>query len=564
VALVVFVAMVALLVPPKPASAAPTVGEWSELADWQFIPIHAYVDEFGRVVTYGSTRPNEGTFDLDIWTPGRGFGADTHVTIPNTLSTNVFCSISVADPLSRKVRILGGQTYNGRFNDFAASVEGDNLVEEDPLQEGRWYPTATTLADGRILLQGGIPDNFDSRDNPIRVAEIFQDDTGWRTLEGTRNPGVWATENYGWWYPKSHVTPAGRVWNLAWDQMYYLDPDDNGGAGSITQLGEFPTGNRGATSSSVMFDTGLVLQVGGGERGSDDTRYVGSTQATVIDLNFDPPVLTQVADMNYGRHWASATVLPDGRVMVIGGSETNNENVGVAFAPEVWDPATDTWTVLAQNATPRLYHSTAMLMPDGRIFTGGGGAPGPQDNLNAEIFSPPYLFAPDGSRADQPTISGAPARLDHGDEFSFSTDRTLDQVTMIRMNNATHSMNSQIFQDLPFTQLGGTVLTSAPASANVATPGLYMLFGLSEGVPSSASMIWLEPGTAPPPTLTGDVNCDGSVDDTDARFVTEYVAGLREPVDRCSLAADALNTAVADLNGDGRVDVLDALLISQL
>lgn len=563
-ALLAVVALLGFAAPSQPASAAPTSGEWSELAPWDFIPIHAFVDEYGRIITYGSTRPDEGTFDLDIWTPRRGFGADAHVSVPNTLNTNLFCSISVTDPLSRKVRILGGQTNQSRFNDFAATFDGTDLTEAEMLEEGRWYPTATALPDGRILLQGGIPNGFDSRDNPIQVAEIFEAGSGWRTLEGTRNPGVWATENYGWWYPKSHVTPAGRIWNMAWDEMYYIDPDDNDGDASVTRLGQFPTGNHGSTSASVMFHTGLVLQVGGGERGSDDTRFPGSKQATVIDLNVDPPQLTQVSDMNFGRHWADALVLPDGRVLVAGGSETNNENVGVAFAPEIWDPATDSWTVLAANATPRLYHSTSLLMPDGRIFTGGGGAPGPQDNLDAEIFSPPYLFAPDGSRAEQPALGGIPDRLDHGDNFSFQADRPLGRVTMIRMQNSTHSLNSQIFQELSFTQIGGNVTTSAPGSANVTPPGLYMLFGLSEdGVPSEAAMIWLEPGTAPEPTLVADVNCDGVVDNTDAQFITEYVAGIRDGIDYCSQGLGTLNILVADANGDGTVNIVDALVIAQ-
>ncbi|MEM8923482.1 MAG: galactose oxidase-like domain-containing protein [Actinomycetota bacterium] len=466
------------------------VGAWSEVAEWNFIPIHAHVNEDGKLVTYGGTRAGgQGGKEYDIWDPAKGLGVDAHTTLDNSLGTNVFCAIGISDPGGRGSLVLGGTAGNDR-NTFTARLTGTELETFDPMLNPRWYGTATTLADGRIVMQGGIPSGWNAgRDRPIRVAEIYEPGTGWRNLEGTRDAGVWATPNYGWWYPKAHLAPNGKIWNLAWDQMYYIDPE---GDGAIERLGTLPTDNRGATSASVMYDTGLLLQVGGGERGSNDTRFPGSAKATIIDLNQDPPVLRPTNDMNIGRHWADAVVLPDGKVLVVGGSTVNNEDDGVAYAPEIWDPATEEWTLLAPGAVPRLYHSSAALLPDGSVFAGGGGAPGPYTNLNAEVFYPPYLFDADGSRAARPKLRQTPERVEYGDNFKARTSGPVARVTLIKAPNATHSMSNQIFQELTFTQSGKTLRIDAPSRAEVATPGLYMLHVIDgDGVPSEARMIWL-------------------------------------------------------------------------
>jgi len=78
--------------------------------------------------------------------------------------------------------------------------------------------------------------------------------------------------------------------------------------------------------------------------------------------------------------------------------------------PEAWDPATGRFTIYAAASTPRGYRSTALLLPDGRVWTGGGACGvGCAQNLTAEVFRPPYLFAPDGQLAPRPTIRSAPS-----------------------------------------------------------------------------------------------------------------------------------------------------------
>ena len=467
-------------------AAEPTIhGQWSDVIDWSFIPIHASVDGDGNVVTYGGRR-NQDKLLIDVWDPSDGLGEDAHVTVAHDLGSNLFCSFAVSDPNASGTVILGGTVTESRgLPNFVARYRSGELADFPSMNNPRWYGTGTTLPDGRILMQGGIPVEGQS-DNPIVTAEVYSPEDGWVDLTGTTPSGVW--EGRGWSYPKSFVTPAGQVWNMAEREMFYLDPD---GAGGVDRIGRFPTWlNTGEASSAVNYAPGKVL-------------IIGFDRASIIDLNYEPPRLIEAAPMNSERYWANAVVLPDGRVLVTGGSGSPNQEIDVAYAPEIWDPATNTWTLLAESQVPRLYHSTALLMPDGRVFTGGGGAPGPTDQYNAEVFSPPYLFDADGDQAPQPSFDGSPASLEYGERFTATSDQAVDRVTMMRVGNNTHSMNTQNFLELPFAQVGNQLTIDAPSIATFATPGDYMLFALNaDGVPSQAQMVHISgEGETPPPAL---------------------------------------------------------------
>ena len=528
------VALVATTLLAPAAGAIPdgdeTDGGWSEVGDWPLVAIHAAVLDDGKVLSYTGTND---TLLIDVWDPALGLGSEAHTTSNNPLGTNLFCSFSIDDPTGDGKLLVGGETAGGQAPNFVARFQDGALSNAESMNEPRWYPTVTTLWDGRLLAQGGTPGNFDDRFDPTTVAEIYSPGQGWQTLEGTRDPGVWDTENYGWWYPKSHVTPAGKIWNLAWDRMYYIDPE---GSGSVDEIGTFTGLNRGGSATSVMYDTGRVLQVGGGERGSDDTRFAGSRDATIFDLNYDPPLVIPAAPMNFGRHWADAVVLPDGRVLVSGGSAVNNTLDGVAYAPEIWDPVANTWTVVAANTTPRLYHSTTLLLPDATILTAGGGKAGPVDNFNGEIYYPPYLYESFGlvsREASRPWFESVPDTITYGQPFSVTARAEgrggdIQRVTLIKQSNSTHSMNTQIFQELTFTRSGDQLAIDAPDFATVATPGDYLLFVLDgAGVPSVARTVRLQGvGLTPPDPLDPPGTEGGTITGTVTRDNAGPVAGV--------------------------------------
>ena len=115
--------------------------------------------------------------------------------------------------------------------------------------------------------------------------------------------------------------------------------------------------------------------------------------------------------------------MADGRVFVSGGSAVNNAATGVAYTSEIFDPATSSWSTGPTATRMRLYHSTSLLLPDATVITMGGGTPGPETNLNAEIYYPPYLFDGDGNPAARPTIAFATTAADPGTTLAIEIAR---------------------------------------------------------------------------------------------------------------------------------------------
>src|SRR5437870_8208170 len=132
--------------------------------------------------------------------------------------------------------------------------------------------------------------------------------------------------------------------------------------------------------------------------------------------------------MAYGRKLHNATLLPDGKVLVTGGTQgledPNTNSSNPAYACEMWDPATGTWKTMASLTVFRGYHSIAALLPDGRVLSAGGEFGG----ASAEVYSPPYLFT--GSR---PTITWAPTSIAYGQAFFVGAPdaERISRVTVI-------------------------------------------------------------------------------------------------------------------------------------
>src|SRR5262249_10333236 len=143
---------------------------------------------------------------------------------------------------------------------------------------------------------------------------------------------------------------------------------------------------------------------------------------------------------------------------------------------ELWNPTTKTWTTMASEARAREYHSTAMLLPDGRVLVAGSGHnfANSYADYSAEIYSPAYLF-----KGARPTITSSPGTLAYGSSFFVGTPdgASIASVSLIRNGAVTHSFNTdQQFIPLSFTQTAGGLTVQAPPDANTAPPGYYMLY----------------------------------------------------------------------------------------
>jgi galactose oxidase-like protein len=459
---------------------------------WPIIPIHVALLPGGSVLSYGTNQQGQqgAQFVYDVWNPKLGNGTNAHTILPNRTSTDIFCGaasllgsgFTSGSNGSGNVLITGGDlTVNGRrnFSNDKVNIFNPNnttLTASGGMNHPRWYPSITTLRNGDKLVLGGQFSPGVGEPTPeVRPATS---PNSWRLLSGI---SISDNSTY-WYYPRGFVGFDGAVYVLQHQngKIYRLT---TAGAGTKQDtLVQMVPGE--IFYPSVMFSPFKVLTVRANHR------------VQVVDISRSPPVVTQIKPLNNSnRIWGNATLLPDGEVLVSGGAGGNNTLTNVAYQAEVFDPRSGTWTLGASASKPRLYHSSTLLLPDGSVLTGGGGAPGPVNELNAEIYYPAYLYAKDGSGnpAPRPRVVSAPSTLKLGQHFSVTvgTNDTVGQINLIRAGSNTHSFNSeQRLIPVPFSQTGTNITATLNASPELAPPGYYMLFVFnSSGVPAVANII---------------------------------------------------------------------------
>ena len=528
---------------------APTKGMWSATQAWPLNGLHSVLLPNGRVLTYGTPTGQAATQDgryFDVWDPTQGFATLSHRTAFRADMVNSFCS-SAAFLGDGRLLVSGGNSPLDS-NEFTPS-DGTVTTALSRMADERWYATMLALSDGRLLILGGSTPYGGLRayQDPLAAInagtvsmtpELFETGIGWRSLFGAQSRDAFGPDHHRYWYPRAWLASNGEVFGISSEKMWYLAAS---GTGSIRVVGDFKTGvnattrpNIGPTSAAVMFAPGRVLQVGGNGY-HDGHATPSSALATVVDFNGSTAVLTETAPMSFARQWPSATVLPNGRVVVTGGTRFGNNGAADAvYEAELWNPATGTWTVGARAAQIRVYHSAAILMPNGAVLSTGGGAPGPVNNLNAELYYPPYLFRAAGGGAElapRPALTATSAlKANYGEELEVDLSRSdaVGKVVLIGASSVTHSFNTtQRRMELTFLQAGARLAIGMPSSANAAPPGYYVLFVLdAAGVPSQGLILAIGPSTAAPPVPTvlprgnritlESVNLPGNVVGTDA------------------------------------------------
>ena len=461
-----------------------TLGQWGEQLSWPLIAIHATLLPNGKIFTFGTdTKGAQQAYIHDVWAPG-GAG---HQTSSNGQPTDSFCSATGLLP-SGELLIAGGDTRvpqnTGIKDSLIYKMGNQELTRASFMFQARWYPNLTTLPNGEMLIFGGK----DGSSTPVTVPEIYNGQ--WRTVWNALNDNIINDTEGKWFYPRNFVAPNGKVFGMTGNVMFYLDW---AGTGKATVAGILPNKTRSYTSTAVMFRPGKILQVGGSTDGDPEAR--GSNQAVIVDINGDSPKVTNLPNMAFARVWGNSTVLPNGEVLITGGSAWDNKTIESATTAEMWNSSTNKFRNMAKAAVPRLYHSVALLLPDARVLVAGGGAPGPLTNLNAELYSPPYLFNADGTKKNRLKIGTFNTKQDYGHVVSvpFSGEGTVKRVTFIRTGSVTHSFNmSQRFMQLNFAQQGSTVNITLPNSRNQAPPGYYLMFLINDkGAPSVGTIVSL-------------------------------------------------------------------------
>ena len=189
--------------------------------------------------------------------------------------------------------------------------------------------------------------------------------------------------------------------------------------------------------------------------------------------------------------------LPNGQVFTVGGEtyDVPFDDSTSVMTPEMWTPSTGQWTGMAQQAEPRNYHSVAVLLPDGTVFSGGGGLCGTcaTNHPDGQIYYPPYLFNADGTRATRPTITSAPTSASTGATISVTTDGPVQSFVMMRYDESTHSVDNDQ-RRIPLaigSSSGNTYQLTIPSDPGVALPGPYMLFAINaNGTPSVSTTMY--------------------------------------------------------------------------
>ena len=395
--------------------------------------------------------------------------------------------------------VAGGHVsnYAGIANAYRYNPFTNSWTRLPDMNNGRWYPTSTTLPNGDVLVVSGW---INTQQGVNVEPQVWQTATGsWRNLTTAHLALPF--------YPFMFVAPNGKVFCAGPGQTNrYLDTS---GTGAWSLVGNSNYGDRN-WGSAVMYDTGKVLLMGGSPcapypftPGATSCTTSPTATAEIIDLTASTPTWQYTASMAGPRKLHNATVLPDGKVLVTGGSrgteDPNTVSSDPAYASEMWDPATGSWATMASLSVFRGYHSTAVLLPDGRVLCAGGQVG--TGTTSAEVYSPPYLFK--GSR---PTISSAPTSIGYGQLFFVGTPNAtnITNVTMMALPSVTHGFNmGQRIIRPSFSLASGGLNVAAPSSRNIAPPGYYMLFILnSNGVPSVAKIVQISGSGSPTPTPT--------------------------------------------------------------
>jgi Domain of unknown function (DUF1929)/NPCBM/NEW2 domain/Glyoxal oxidase N-terminus len=487
--------------PAPPALAtgdASLKGSFGAPQSWPTIPTHASLLPDSTILSWYSRDTDGATRGLDYndqtkhnhtivdsWDTNTG----QHTRLDN-LTTDLFCAGFTTSADGRL--LVAGGNLGSRDGNFYPGSRHINIF--DPLAktwsrgpdmtEGRWYPSVLSLPNKEVLIAGG---NSNTTTHFNYLADVWNPTT--TTLRRLTNAST-QRRDFQHTYPWLHVAPNGQVFYTgSTTQMAYLDTS---GKGSWSSTYTRDTKER-FYGSSVMYEPGKVLVMGGGGN---------TTTAVTIDLT-NGVQAAPTDSMTYGRTNLNATLLADGQVFVNGGNTSglNFDDSTSVYSSEIWNPATGTWQLAATAQKPRNYHAVSLLLPDGRVWTAGGGGCGgcAVNQQSTEIFYPPYLFKKDGSGllADRPRVTSASSTMTYKQTYTLysPTPATIQKAALAALGSVTHAFNmNQHYVPLTITSENSTSLTvTAPSNANLAPPGYYMLFVIdNNGVPSVGRIVHVQ------------------------------------------------------------------------
>jgi uncharacterized membrane protein len=472
-------------------------GKWSTLSTPMPInPVHAALLNNGKVLVVagsGNCPPSQsGCPSGAPYGPSNGSGAllvdpvSGQILSQFSVSWDMFCNGMVVLPDGRPF-INGGtlqyDPFHGELTSAVFDPATNTFTNVQSMAHGRWYPTVTTLGDGRVMTFSGLDENGSTNSS----VEIYSVSSGWSSpFSASWTPPL---------YPRMHLLPNGKVfYSGATTGSKIFDPS----AHTWTNVATTNYSSTRTYGTSVLlpltpannYDPRVII-MGGGNPSTATTE--------TIDLGATTPAWNWGPNMSQPRIEMSATILPNGKVLATGGSLNDEDTTTASLNADLYDPATNTFSSAGANSYARLYHSVSLLLPDGTVWLAGGNPQRGTYQQKMEIYQPSYLFTTDSTGnvifANRPTISGSPTSVSYGNSFTVQTPdaANIASVALIRNGAATHAFDmDQRFVGLSFTAGSGALTVTAPPNGNIAPPGYYMLFLVdSSGVPSVAKFVQL-------------------------------------------------------------------------
>ncbi len=468
-----------------------TIGQWSTMSQTMPInPVHVALLANGKILVVagsGNCPPSlSGCPSGAPYGPSNNSGALLFDPVAGTftqfsVSWDMFCNAMSLLPDGRAF-INGGtiqyDPFQGQLKSSIFDPATNTFTNTSNMAHGRWYPTLTTLGDGRVMTFSGANESS----NTNTAAEIYTVGSGWSTQYiAPFTPDL---------YPRMHLLPNGKVFASGAPPVSYIfDPSTT----TFTQ--NVATTKYG---SSRTYGSSVLLPLTPGN--SYDPKIMllgGNSPATatteIIDMGASSPKWAYGPSMSQARIEMNAVILPSGKVLAMGGSVNDESASSKSLNADLYDPVANTFSSAGANVYARLYHSVALLLPDATVWLAGGNPSRGTYESRMEIYKPAYLFKSDGTLATRPSITSAPASGSYGNAFTVQTPdaASITSVALVRNGTVTHAFGmDQRMVGLAFAAGSGLLTVTAPPNGNIAPPGYYMLFLInSSGVPSVAKSI---------------------------------------------------------------------------
>jgi hypothetical protein len=484
---------------PSPTNNPQTQGQWTVM-NYQ-MPVramHATLLKNGKILLIAGSGNNvdnftAGTFTASVYDPVAGTF--------NTLNVpkDMFCAGHVTLPDGRVLiqggtksypTTPGGADYGGLRDSWIFDPGNNSFTNIGPANDGHWYPTMTEMGNGDMVMEGGLKEDT--------TGSVASERFNYAT-------GQWMAQNqvpqtFSFWglYPHMFLMQDGRLFysgghvfgNNIPDGSDIYDPV----AATIAKVPGLRNPNMRDQSASVLLPPAQDQKVMIAGGGNITTQNPAINTTDLIDLKAPSPSYVPGPDLpGLGKMYLNATTLPDRTVLMTNGGQLNRDNSTNVYTAAVYNPASNAWTPVAADPIGRNYHSTSLLMPDGRVVVFGSNPGDGTFELRISMYQPTYLFG-----TARPTISATPTTAGYGQNFHFnvgtSGGKTIKWAQLMRPMSMTHQMDSNMrLVDLPVTVSNGVATVSVTTNHNLLPPGPYMLTVTdSAGIPSVASWVTVQ------------------------------------------------------------------------